>query len=142
MMRGSAEQQAMVQEAVDRWWWPALMMFGPPDSDSTHGTDSMRWGIKRIGNDELRQKFVDAMVPQSQVLGVRLPDPQLRWNAESGRHDFGPIDWEEFRRVVAGDGPCNRERLAARVRAWEEGAWVREAALEHARKARVPGAPR
>ena len=134
MSQGTPEQRAMVQDAVDRWWWPSLMMFGPPDADSTHSTQSMRWGIKRVSNDELRQKFVDAAVAQAKVLGVTLPDPALKWNEARGHHDFGAIDWDEFRRVVGGDGACNRERLAARVAAWEDGAWVREAALAHERK--------
>jgi ring-1,2-phenylacetyl-CoA epoxidase subunit PaaA len=135
MMRdGTDAQRAMVQDAVNRWWWPSLMMFGPPDSESTHSAQSMRWGIKRISNDDLRQKFVDATAQQAQVLGVSLPDPLLKWNEERQHWDFGPIDWDEFWRVVGGDGPCNRERLAERVQAWEEGAWVREAALAHARK--------
>ncbi|WP_018914517.1 1,2-phenylacetyl-CoA epoxidase subunit PaaA [Thiomonas sp. FB-6] len=135
MMRdGTQAQREMVQDAVNRWWWPSLMMFGPPDDSSTHGAQSMRWGIKRMSNDDLRQKFVDATVEQAKVLGVSLPDPLLAWNEERGHYDFGPIDWEEFRRVVAGDGPCNRERLAARVQAWEDGAWVREAARAHADK--------
>jgi ring-1,2-phenylacetyl-CoA epoxidase subunit PaaA len=137
MTRGTAAQRAMVQDAVDRWWWPSLMMFGPPDDQSPNSEQSMRWGIKRISNDELRQKFVDACVDQAQVLGVTLPDPELKWNearGEKGHWDFGAIDWDEFWRVVGGEGPCNRERLAARVAAWEEGAWVREAALAHERK--------
>jgi ring-1,2-phenylacetyl-CoA epoxidase subunit PaaA len=135
MMRdGTDAQRKMVQDAVNRWWWPSLMMFGPPDSESTHSTQNMRWGIKRISNDDLRQKFVDATVEQAKVLGVTMPDPLLKWNAERGHHDFGPIDWDEFWQVVAGHGPCNKERLAARVKAWEDGAWVREAALAHARK--------
>jgi ring-1,2-phenylacetyl-CoA epoxidase subunit PaaA len=134
MREGSDAQRAMVQDAVDRWWWPSLMMFGPPDSASTHSTQSMRWGIKRISNDELRQKFVDATVEQGKVLGVAMPDPLLKWNEARGHHDFGPIDWDEFWRVVNGHGPCNKERLAARGKAWDEGAWVREAALAHAKK--------
>ena len=135
MMRdGTPEQRAMVQDATNRWWWPSLMMFGPPDSQSVHGTQSMRWGIKRISNDDLRQKFVDATAEQAKVLGVTLPDPELKWNENRGHHDFGPIDWTEFWRVVGGDGPCNRERLAARNKAWDDGAWVRDAALAHARK--------
>jgi ring-1,2-phenylacetyl-CoA epoxidase subunit PaaA len=134
MQGGTQAQRDMVQDAVNRWWWPSLMMFGPPDADSPNSAQSMRWGIKRLSNDELRQKFVDACAQQAQVLGVSLPDPLLRWNAERGCHDFGPIDWSEFWRVVGGHGPCNTERLAARVRAWDEGAWVREAALAHARK--------
>ncbi len=135
MMRGGTDdQRAMVQDAVNRWWWPSLMMFGPPDGESVHGAQSARWGIKRISNDDLRQKFVDATVEQAKVLGVTMPDPLLKWNADKGRHDFGPIDWDEFWRVVGGQGPCNQERLSARVNAWEEGAWVREAALAHAHK--------
>jgi len=110
------------------------MMFGPPDADSPNTAQSMRWGIKRISNDALRQKFVDATAQQAQVLGVTLPDPLLKWNEERGHFDFGPIDWAEFWRVVGGDGPCNRERLTARVKAWDEGAWVREAAMAHAEK--------
>ena len=134
MTQGTDAQRAMVQDAVNRWWWPSLMMFGPPDSESTHSTQSMRWGIKRISNDELRQKFVDATVEQAKVLGVTLPDPELKWNEARQSHDFGSIDWTEFWNVVNGHGPCNRERLAARVKAWDDGAWVREAALAHERK--------
>jgi ring-1,2-phenylacetyl-CoA epoxidase subunit PaaA len=134
MREGTHAQRAMVQDAVNRWWWPSLMMFGPHDSDSTHSAESMRWGIKRISNDDLRQKFVDACVEQAQVLGVSLPDPHLKWNEEREHWDFGLIDWDEFWRVVGGDGPCNRERLGARVRAWREGEWVREAALAYAQK--------
>jgi ring-1,2-phenylacetyl-CoA epoxidase subunit PaaA len=134
MTKGTQAQKDMVQDAVNRWWWPSLMMFGPPDGESTHSEQSMRWGIKRNSNDELRQKFVDAGVDQAKVLGVTLPDPDLKWNEARGQHDFGAIDWSEFWRVVGGDGPCNRERLAARVDAWEEGAWVREAAMAHERK--------
>jgi ring-1,2-phenylacetyl-CoA epoxidase subunit PaaA len=134
MTRGSAAQKAMVQDAVDRWWWPSLMMFGPPDSESPNSEQSMRWGIKRISNDNLRQKFIDATVEQSKILGVSLPDPELCWNEARGHWDFGPIDWREFWQVVGGEGPCNRERLAARVKAWDDGAWVRDAALAHAAK--------
>ncbi len=134
MKEGTDAQRAMVQDAVNRWWWPSLMMFGPPDSESTHSEQSMRWGIKRISNDDLRQKFVDATVQQAQVLGVTPPDPELRWNESRGHWDFGAIDWAEFWRVVGGHGPCNAERLAARVKAWDDGAWVREAALAHAQK--------
>jgi len=134
MREGTDAQRAMVQDAVDRWWWPSLMMFGPPDGESVHSAQSMRWGIKRISNDDLRQKFVDATVQQAQVLGVTLPDPDLKWNDARGHWDYGAIDWAEFWRVVGGEGPCNRERLAARVAAWDEGAWVREAALAHATK--------
>lgn len=134
MSHGTPEQRAMVQDAVNRWWWPSLMMFGPPDAESTHSTQSMRWGIKRVSNDELRQKFVDATVQQAGVLGVTLPDPDLKWNEARQSHDFGPIDWTEFWNVVNGHGPCNRERLAARVQAWDDGTWVRDAALAHERR--------
>jgi ring-1,2-phenylacetyl-CoA epoxidase subunit PaaA len=134
MEQGTDAQRAMVQDAVNRWWWPCLMMFGPHDSDSTHSAQSMRWGIKRISNDDLRQKFVDATVQQAQVLGVTMPDPDLRWNEERQHHDFGKIDWDEFWRVVGGDGACNRERLAMRVKAWDDGAWVRDAATAYADK--------
>jgi ring-1,2-phenylacetyl-CoA epoxidase subunit PaaA len=134
MMRGTHAQRDMVQDAVNRWWWPSLMMFGPHDRDSPNSGQSMHWGIKRISNDDLRQKFVDATVPQARVLGVSLPDPALKWNEARGHHDFGTIDWDEFWNVVNGHGPCNRERLAERVKAWEDGEWVREAALAHARK--------
>ena len=134
MQKGTDAQRAMVQDAVNRWWWPSLMMFGPPDDQSPNSALSMRWGIKRISNDDLRQKFVDATVPQAKVLGVELPDPDLKWNEARQHFDFGAIDWSEFWQVVGGDGPCNRERLSARVKAWEDGAWVREAALVHAAK--------
>jgi len=134
LARGTPEQKAMAQDALDRWWWPCLMMFGPSDRDSTHSAQSMKWKIKRASNDELRQKFVDVTVPQAELLGLEVPDPELEWNAERGHYDFGPIDWDEFWRVVNGDGPCNRERLAARVAAYEEGRWVREAALAYAQK--------
>ena len=134
MMTGTQEQKAMVQDAVNRWWWKCLAMFGPPDADSPNSAQGMRWGIKRISNDDLRQKFVDATVPQAKVLGVTLPDPDLRWNEERQHHDYGAIDWDEFWATVNGNGPCNKERLNTRVKAWNEGAWVREAALAHARK--------
>jgi ring-1,2-phenylacetyl-CoA epoxidase subunit PaaA len=123
-----------VQDAVNRWWWPSIMMFGPPDDQSPNSAQSMRWGIKRVSNDELRQRFIDATAEQAKVLGVSLPDPELKWNDERQHYDFGPIDWTEFWQVVNGNGPCNKERLAARVKAWEDGAWVREAALAHAAK--------
>ncbi|MCO6008593.1 1,2-phenylacetyl-CoA epoxidase subunit A [Actinoallomurus purpureus] len=138
MMRGTDAQRAMVQDAVDRWWWPSLMMFGPPDQDSPNTARSMAWKVKRHTNDELRQRFVDMTVPQAEALGVTLPDPDLRWNPERGHHDFGPIDWDEFKRVLRGDGPCNAERIDRRRRAHEEGAWVREAAAAHAAKRRTP----
>ena len=134
MKSGTDAQRAMVQDAVNRWWWPSIMMFGPPDDQSPNTAQSMRWGIKRISNDELRQKFVDAAVEQAKVLGVTPPDRDLKWNVERGHYDFGTIDWTEFWNVIAGHGPCNRERLAARVKAWDDGAWVRDAAMAHARK--------
>ena len=134
LARGSEEQKAMAQDALNRWWWPVLMMFGPPDKASQHSDASTRWKIKRFSNDELRQKFVDATVPQAQVLGVTLPDPKLSWNEARGHWDYGEIDWNEFWSVVNGHGQCNRERLAARVKAHEDGAWVREAALAYAEK--------
>ena len=134
MMRGTEEQRRMVQDATDRWWWPSLMMFGPPDAESPHTAQSMAWKIKRHTNDELRQKFVDMTVPQAEALGVTLPDPQLRWNPDRGHYDFGEIDWSEFKRVLAGQGPCNAQRLARRRAAQDNGAWVREAAAAHAEK--------
>jgi ring-1,2-phenylacetyl-CoA epoxidase subunit PaaA len=134
MQKGTDAQRAMVQDAVNRWWWPSLMMFGPPDGESPHSAQSMRWGIKRISNDDLRQKFIDATAQQAQVLGVTLPDPDLKWNEEREHWDFGPIDWAEFWQVVGGDGPCNKERLAMRVKAWDDGAWVRDAALAYSSK--------
>ena len=140
MMSGTAAQRDLVQDAVNRWWWPALMMFGPHDAQSVNSGDSTRWGIKRITNDELRQKFVDATIPQAKLLGVTVPDPDLRWNEARGAHDVGAIDWDEFWSVVNGNGPCNQERLAARIRAWEEGAWVREAAMAHAAKSEARAA--
>jgi len=134
LSRGSAEQRAMCQDAIDRWWWPSLMMFGPRDTESTHSDQSLHWKIKRMGNDELRQRFVDMIAEQVKVLGMTLPDPALAWNEERGHYDFGEIDWEEFWQVVKGHGPCNHERLQARRKAHADGAWVREAALAHARK--------
>ncbi|MFF5991997.1 1,2-phenylacetyl-CoA epoxidase subunit PaaA [Prauserella flavalba] len=134
MMRGTPEQREMVQEAVNRWWWPSLMMFGPPDADSSHTAQSMAWKVKRHTNDELRQRFVDMTVPQAEALGVTLPDPELKWNAARGHHDFGEIDWAEFKQVVSGNGPCNAQRVAHRKAAHDDGAWVREAAAAHARK--------
>src|SRR3954454_11515678 len=131
MMRGTAAQRAMVQDATDRFWWPSLMMFGPPDDQSPNTAQSMAWGVKRHTNDELRQRFVDMTVPQAEKLGVTLPDPGLRWNAERGHHDFTGVDWEEFAEVLAGNGPCNAQRIARRRAAHENGAWVREAATAH-----------
>ncbi len=136
-MKGTPAQREMVQDAVNRWWWPVLAMFGPPDADSSNSAQGMRWGIKRISNDELRQKFVDATVPQAAILGVTLPDPDLKWNEERQQHAYGAIDWDEFWATVNGNGPCNQERLATRVQAHNEGQWVREAALAHAAKQRA-----
>ena len=134
LCRGSEPQRDMAQDAVNRWWWPSLMMFGPPDSDSPHTEQSMRWKIKRFTNDELRQKFVDICAEQVKTLGITLPDPALKYNTATGHYKFGEIDWNEFRNVVNGNGPCNKERLEARRKAWEEGAWVREAAVAFANK--------
>ncbi|MBB5954762.1 ring-1,2-phenylacetyl-CoA epoxidase subunit PaaA [Saccharothrix tamanrassetensis] len=134
MMRGTDAQRAMVQESVDRFWWPSLMMFGPPDSESANTEQSMAWRIKRNTNDELRQKFVDMTVPQAEKLGVTLPDPALKWNEERGHHDFGQPDWDEFWQVVKGNGPTNAQRVAHRRKAHEDGEWVRAAAAAHAAK--------
>ena len=134
MMRGTQAQRDMVQDAVNRWWWKCLAMFGPPDTDSPNSAQGTRWGIKRVSNDALRQQFVDATVPQAKLLGVSLPDPLLQWNEERQHHDYGPIDWDEFWNTVNGNGPCNKERLATRVKADADGAWVREAAMAHADK--------
>jgi ring-1,2-phenylacetyl-CoA epoxidase subunit PaaA len=134
LSRGTDAQHAMAQDAVNRWWWPAIMMFGPPDAESPHSQQSMAWGIKRFSNDELRQRFIDVSVPQAAVLGLDLPDPDLEWSADRAHYDFGEIDWSEFSRVLAGDGPCNRQRLARRVEAHAVGAWVREAAMAYAAK--------
>jgi len=140
LARGTAEQKDMAQDALNRWWWPCLMMFGPPDAVSEHSDMSTRWKIKRFSNDELRQKFVDATVPQAQFLGLALPDPDLAFDAATGHWRYGAIDWAEFSQVIAGNGPCNRDRLAARRKAHEDGAWVREAALAYAEKRRVTAA--
>lgn len=134
LSQGSPEQKEMLQDALNRWWWPSLMMFGPPDADSVHSAQSSQWKIKIFSNDELRQRFVDQTVPQADYLGIRIPDDSLRWNAERGHYDFGEIDWEEFRTVISGHGPCNRERLDSVRSSWEDGAWVREAAAAHAAK--------
>ncbi len=134
MMSGTEAQRRMVQDAVNRWWWPSLMMFGPPDAESSNTEQSMAWRIKRHTNDELRQKFVDMTVPQAEALGVTLPDPELKWNPERGHHDFGEIDWDEFWRVVGGNGPCSKQRVEHRRTAHEDGAWVREAAAAYAAK--------
>jgi ring-1,2-phenylacetyl-CoA epoxidase subunit PaaA len=134
LARGSEEQKKMAQDALNRWWWPSLMMFGPSDGDSKHTAQSMAWKIKRFTNDELRQRFVDITVPQAEFLGLTVPDLDLKWNEETEHYEFGPINWDEFWRVVKGDGPCNAERLEARRKAHDEGAWVREAALAYAQK--------
>jgi ring-1,2-phenylacetyl-CoA epoxidase subunit PaaA len=134
LAQGTPEQKELAQDALNRWWWPSLMMFGPHDGDSQHGDQSMAWKIKRFTNDELRQQFVDSTVPQAQFIGLTLPDPDLKWNEERGHYDFGAIDWDEFWRVVKGGGPMNKERIEARRKAWDEGEWVREAALAHAEK--------
>ncbi|HET9107519.1 MAG TPA: 1,2-phenylacetyl-CoA epoxidase subunit PaaA [Steroidobacteraceae bacterium] len=137
LARGTPEQRRMAQEALNRWWWPSLMMFGPGDADSKHTADSVRWKIKRFTNDELRQKFVDFTVPQAQFLGLEVPDPELRWDEARGHYEFGAIDWAEFNEVLRGNGPCNRERLAARREAHASGRWVREAAAVYAEKQRA-----
>ena len=132
LCRGTDEQRALAQDALDRWWWPSLMMFGPHDSESTHSEKSIEWKIKRISNDDLRQQFVDMTVPQAEYLGLTIPDPELKWNEERNHYDFGAINWDEFWAVVKGNGPMNRERIAHKRRAWDEGAWVREAAVAYA----------
>jgi ring-1,2-phenylacetyl-CoA epoxidase subunit PaaA len=142
LSRGSQEQKAMAQDALNRWWWPVLMMFGPPDRASQHGDTSTKWKIKRFSNDELRQKFVNATVPQAQYLGLTIPDPGMKLNETTGHWEYSAIDWEEFKQVLAGNGPCNRDRMAARRKAHEEGAWVREAAAAYAQKRRQRSAAR
>jgi ring-1,2-phenylacetyl-CoA epoxidase subunit PaaA len=137
LARGTPEQRRMAQQALNRWWWPSLMMFGPSDAASKHTAQAMRWKIKRFTNDELRQKFVDTTVPQAHFLGLTLPDSDLRWDVESHHWRFGPIDWTEFEQVLAGNGPCNLERLEARRKAHEAGRWVREAASAYAEKQRL-----
>ena len=134
LMKGSDEQKAMAQDALNRWWWPSLMMFGPSDKDSKHSAQSMRWKIKRFSNDELRQRMVDMTVPQAELIGLKMPDKDLKWNEEKGGYDFGEINWEEFYQVIAGNGPCNKERLETRNKAHDDGAWVRDAAMAYADK--------
>lgn len=134
LSKGTPAQRAMCQDAINRWWWPALMMFGPRDSESSNSDLSMKWKIKRKSNDELRQQFVDMIAEQVKLLGMQLPDPALKWNAARNHYDFGDINWEEFWQVVKGNGPCNKERLESRKKAWEEGQWVREAAAAYAAK--------
>mgnify|MGYP001250828277 FL=1 len=134
LMKGTEAQKEMAQDALNRWWWPSLMMFGPSDKDSKHSEQSMRWKIKRFSNDELRQRMVDMTVPQAELLGLKMPDPDLKWNEEKGGYDYGEINWDEFYQVIAGNGPCNKERLEVRNKAHNDGAWVREAALAYAEK--------
>ncbi|MBL7826624.1 MAG: 1,2-phenylacetyl-CoA epoxidase subunit A [Saprospiraceae bacterium] len=134
LSQGTEAQRDMCQDAINRWWWPSMMMFGPNDSDSPHSAQSMKWKIKRYSNDTLRQRYVDMIAEQIKILNMTLPDPDLKWNEARGHYDFGPIDWEEFNNVLRGNGPCNRERLETRVKAWENGAWVREAAMAFAEK--------
>ncbi|HRO41845.1 MAG TPA: 1,2-phenylacetyl-CoA epoxidase subunit A [Flavipsychrobacter sp.] len=134
LANGTAVQKKLAQDALNRWWWPSVMMFGPSDADSPHTAQSMRWRIKRFTNDELRQKFIDVTVEQAKLIGLTVPDPDLKWNEEAGHYDFGKINWDEFWNVVKGNGPCNKQRLDTRRKAWEEGAWVREAAIAHSKK--------
>jgi len=134
MAQGTPEQRAMAQDALDRFWYPSLMMFGPSDKDSVHSAQSMAWKIKINTNDELRQKFVDQTVPQAKYLGLTIPDPDLKWNEEKGGYDFTEPDWSEFFEVIKGNGPCNKERMETRIRAWEEGAWFRDGLMAHAEK--------
>ena len=134
LSKGTEIQRKMAQESFNRWWWPSLMMFGPPDAESPNTENSVRWRIKRFTNDELRQKFVDVTVEQAKILGLTVPDKDLKWNEERGHYDFGAIDWAEFKNVVKGNGPCNRQRLETRKKAWEEGQWVRDAAMAYAQK--------
>ncbi|NOZ67264.1 MAG: 1,2-phenylacetyl-CoA epoxidase subunit A [Alphaproteobacteria bacterium] len=134
LSKGTKEQKEMLQESVNRFWWPSLMMFGPNDADSPHSAQSLKWKIKKKSNDQLRQEFIDATVPQAEFLGITLPDPDLKWNEERGHYDYGEIDWEEFGNVIKGNGPCNKQRIAAHVKAHEDGAWVREAAAAYAEK--------
>ncbi|MBN8837577.1 MAG: 1,2-phenylacetyl-CoA epoxidase subunit A [Sphingobacteriia bacterium] len=134
LSKGTEAQKAMCQDAIDRWWWPSIMMFGPTDDASPNTEQSMRWKIKRFSNDELRQKFINMIAEQVKILGMTLPDPDLKWNEERKQYDFGKINWEEFWNVLAGNGPCNKQRLHARIKAWEDGAWVRDAALAYSEK--------
>ncbi len=134
MAQGTPEQKAMAQDALNRWWWPSIMMFGPHDSDSPNSGNAIKWKIKRESNDELRQKFIDKTIQQAEVIGLTIPDPDLKWNEERGHYDFGEIDWEEFNQVVKGNGPCNRQRVEHHKNAHDKGAWVREAAAAYAQK--------
>lgn len=134
LSKGTEAQREMLQESVNRWWWPSMMMFGPNDADSPHSAQSMEWKIKRFSNDELRQRFVDMCVDQAKILNITLPDPDMKWNEERGHYDYGAIDWDEFWNVVKGNGPCNKDRIETRVNAYDEGKWVREAAMAYAEK--------
>jgi ring-1,2-phenylacetyl-CoA epoxidase subunit PaaA len=134
LCNGTPEQKAMAQDSLNRWWWPSLMMFGPRDAESPNTEQSVKWKLKRKTNDELRQSFVNQTVPQANILGLTIPDPELKWNEERQQYDFGELDWNEFWQVVKGHGPCNKQRIAARVKATEEGAWVRDAAMAYAEK--------
>lgn len=134
LCNGTPEQKAMAQDALNRWWWPSLMMFGPRDAESPNTEQSVKWKLKRKTNDELRQQFIDQTVPQADILGLTIPDPDLKWNEERQHYDFGEIDWNEFWQVVKGHGPCNKQRLEARKNAWDKGAWVRDAAMAYAEK--------
>ncbi len=134
LVGGTKAQKDMAQDALNRWWWPALMMFGPPDASSVHSAQSFAWNIKQNSNDELRQKFVDQTVPQAQHLGLEIPDADLVWNEDKGSYDYGAVDWDEFFAVLSGNGPCNAERLQARQKAWDDGAWFREGLTANAQK--------
>jgi ring-1,2-phenylacetyl-CoA epoxidase subunit PaaA len=140
LSKGTDVQKKMAQDALNRWWWPSVMMFGPTDDDSPHSAQSMKWKIKRFSNDELRQKFIDVTVEQAKILGLTIPDKDLSWNEDTGHYDFGAIDWTEFWNVVKGNGPCNKERLETRKQAWEDGAWVREAAMAYVEKRKARAA--
>jgi ring-1,2-phenylacetyl-CoA epoxidase subunit PaaA len=134
LANGTLEQKELAQDALNRWWWPSLMMLGPTDAESIHTEQSMKWKLKRKSNDDLRQQFIDQTVPQAELIGLTIPDADLKWNEERGSYDFGEINWDEFWQVVKGHGPCNKERMNARVGAWEGGEWVRDAAMAHAEK--------
>ena len=134
LCKGTPEQKAMAQDALNRWWWPSMMMFGPNDKDSPHSADMAKWRVKRESNDDLRQRFVDRVVPQADYLGIKVPDEKLKWNEATKHYEFGEIDWTEFHQVISGNGPCNRERLNARIKAHEDGKWVRDAAAAYSSK--------
>ncbi len=136
LAHGTTEQKQMAQDALNRWWWPSIAMHGPPDTDSPNSAQSMQWGIKRFSNDELRQRFIDQTVPQAEHLDLSIPDPDLKWNEVRGHYDYGQIDWEDFYNVIKGNGPCNRERLRARVKAWDDGAWFRDGLAAYGEKHR------